>query len=96
MHTELVADDAEQGGSRSPANGEPSPAKAKTDLKPWRPWTIAVADLGHGALALLSAVLFAVGMANTARRRPAALAALAIIPVGIGWFSLLGRLAAIA
>jgi hypothetical protein len=53
-----------------------------------------IAVFGHAALALASAFLFGLGIANSARRRPAALAAWAIIPVGLGWFFLWGRLAA--
>jgi len=55
---------------------------------------IDIAVAGHAALALSSACLFGVGIANTARRRPAVLAEWAIIPIGIGWFVLWGRLAA--
>ena len=44
-------------------------------------------------MALASAVLFALGFANSARRRATVVAAWAIIPIGIGWFLLCGRLA---
>jgi hypothetical protein len=54
---------------------------------------LGVAAAGHGALALASAVLFALGFTNSTRRRAAVVAAWAIIPVGIGWFLLCGRLA---
>ena len=54
---------------------------------------LGVAAAGHGTLAVASAVLFGLGFANSARRRAAVLAAWAIIPVGIGWFLLCGRLA---
>jgi hypothetical protein len=55
---------------------------------------VRIAVFGHGVLAVASGFLFGVGLANAARRRPAVVAALAIIPVGIGWFFLWGRLAA--
>jgi hypothetical protein len=55
---------------------------------------LGVAAAGHGALALASAVPFGVGLANAWRHRAAALSAWAIIPVGVGWFLLCGRLAA--
>jgi hypothetical protein len=54
---------------------------------------LGVAAAGHGTLAVASAVLFGLGFANSARRRAAVLAACAVIPVGIGWFVLCGRLA---
>jgi hypothetical protein len=54
---------------------------------------IGVAAVGHGVLALASIVLLGVGLANSRRRRAAVLAAWAIIPVGVGWFVLCGRLA---
>ena len=54
---------------------------------------LGVAAAGHGTLAVASAVLFGLGFANSARRQAAVLAAWAIIPVGIGWFLLCGRLA---
>jgi hypothetical protein len=54
---------------------------------------VRIAVFGHAALALASAFLLGVGFAD-ARRRKAAIAAWAIIPVGIGWFFLWGRLAA--
>jgi len=55
---------------------------------------VKIAMIGHGALALGGAFLLGVGLTNAARRRAATLAAWAIIPVGIGWFFLWGRLAA--
>ena len=55
---------------------------------------VRIAVIGHGVLAFASAFLFGVGLASAARRRPAVLAAWAIIPLGIGWFFLWGRLAA--
>lgn len=55
---------------------------------------LGVAAGGHGALALASAVLLGAGLASAARRRTAALTAWAIIPVGVGWLFLCGRLAA--
>lgn len=53
-----------------------------------------IAVLGHLALALASAFLLGAGLANAARRRRATLLAWVIIPVSIGWFFLMGRLAA--
>jgi hypothetical protein len=58
-----------------------------------RTW-LGVAAVGHGVLALASAVLFGVGRWKPAWRNAAVLAAWAIIPVGVGWFVLCGRLAA--
>lgn len=55
---------------------------------------IAAAAIGHVMLAAASVALFVVGLARPSRRRTAVLAAWAIIPVGIGWFLLCGRLAA--
>jgi hypothetical protein len=55
---------------------------------------LGVAAVGHGVLALASVVLFGVGFWTPGRRRAAVLAAWAIIPVGVGWFVLCGRLAA--
>ena len=52
-----------------------------------------VAAIGHGVLAMASVVAFVVGLRMSARRNVAVLAACAIIPVGIGWFVLCGRLA---
>jgi hypothetical protein len=54
---------------------------------------ITTAAIGHGVLAVASVVLLVVGLARPPRRRAAVLAAWAIIPVGIGWFQLCGRLA---
>jgi len=71
-------------GVLSNLGGEPAPITTFVD--------IAVA--GHGVLALTSVFLFGIGIANAARRRPAVVAELAIIPVAIGWFALWGRLAA--
>lgn len=61
---------------------------------PPRATFIDTAVAGHVALALSSACFFGVGIANAARRRSAVLAEWAIIPIGIGWFLLWGRLAA--
>jgi hypothetical protein len=55
---------------------------------------VTIAIVGHSALALASAFLLGVGLANATRRRAAAVAAWVIIPVGIGWFFLWGQLAA--
>lgn len=55
---------------------------------------VRVAAIGHGVLAVTSAVLLFIGLSKPNRSRPAALAAWTIIPVGIGWFFLSGRIAA--
>jgi hypothetical protein len=55
---------------------------------------LGAAAAGHGVLALASVVLLGAGRWRPARRRVAVVAAWAIIPVGIGWFVLCGRLAA--
>ncbi len=55
---------------------------------------ITAAAIGHVVLAAGSLALLVVGLARPSRRRTAVLAAWAIIPVGIGWFLLCGRLAA--
>jgi len=54
---------------------------------------LGVAAVGHGVLALASAAAFGIGRWKPAGRHLAVLAAWAIIPVGIGWFFLCGRLA---
>lgn len=54
---------------------------------------LGIAAAGHGVLAIGSAILLAVGLASARRRRATVLAAWAIIPVGIGWLFLCGRLA---
>ena len=61
--------------------------------EPGRGW-IKVAAIGHGVLAAVSVALLAAGIARASFRRTAAIAAWAIIPVGVGWFLLCGRLAA--
>jgi hypothetical protein len=59
---------------------------------PGRGW-LAVAAAGHVALAGGSIVVFAAGLGHPTRRRAAVIMAWAIIPVGVGWFLLCGRLA---
>ncbi len=61
--------------------------------QPGRGW-ITIAAIGHGVLAAASVVLLCAGLARASLRRPAAIAAWAIIPVGVGWLVLCGRLAA--
>lgn len=61
--------------------------------EPGRGW-IKVAAIGHGGLAAVSVVLLGTGIARASFRRTAAIAAWAIIPAGIGWLLLCGRLAA--
>jgi hypothetical protein len=60
--------------------------------QPGRGW-ITVAAIGHVVLAAGSIILLAAGLGRPLWRRPAAIMAWAIIPVGVGWFLLLGRLA---
>ena len=59
---------------------------------PGRGW-LAVAAIGHVVLAAGSIVLLAAGLGRPTWRRAAVLLAWAIIPVGVGWFLLFGRLA---
>jgi hypothetical protein len=59
---------------------------------PGRGW-LRVAAIGHAVLAASSVALLATGVGRPRWRRPAAIMAWAIIPVGVGWFLLLGRLA---
>jgi len=59
---------------------------------PGRGW-LTVAATGHVVLAVGSIVLLAAGLGRPTWRRPAVLLACAIIPVGVGWFLLFGRLA---
>ena len=54
---------------------------------------IKVGIIGHCVLAGGSVVLFGLGMRPASRHRAEAIAAWAIIPAGIGWFLLAGRLA---
>jgi hypothetical protein len=61
--------------------------------QPGRGW-LNVAAVGHGVLAAASVVLFGAGLARASFRRTAVIAAWAIIPVGVGWLVLCGRLAA--
>jgi hypothetical protein len=61
--------------------------------QPCRGW-LQVAAVGHGVLAAASLALLGAGLARASFRRTAAIAAWAIIPVGVGWFLLCGRLAA--
>ena len=59
---------------------------------PGRGW-LAVAAVGHVVLAVGSIMLLAAGLGRPTWRRAAVILAWAIIPVGAGWFLLLGRLA---
>ena len=47
--------------------------------------------IGHCVLVAASALTLAVGLRFSSRRRPAAITAWIIIPVGLGWFLLTGR-----
>jgi hypothetical protein len=48
---------------------------------------------GHCVLAVASAALLVIGLRSQSRRQPAALTAWLIIPAGLGWLMLVGRLA---
>jgi hypothetical protein len=60
--------------------------------QPGRGW-IAVAAVGHGVLMACAVVLLVSGHVRASSRRAATIAAWAIVPVGVGWFLLCGRLA---
>jgi hypothetical protein len=59
---------------------------------PGRGW-LAVAAAGHVVLAGGSIILIAAGLGRPPWRRAAVILAWVIIPVGVGWFLLFGRLA---
>jgi hypothetical protein len=59
---------------------------------PGRGW-LAVAAAGHVALAGGSVILLAAGLGRPTQRRAAVILAWAIIPIGVLWFLLCGRLA---
>jgi hypothetical protein len=60
--------------------------------QPGRGW-VRVAAIGHGALMACAVAVLVIGHARPFARRTATIAAWAIIPIGVGWFLLCGRLA---
>lgn len=59
---------------------------------PGEGWVVTAGLVGHCVLAAASVGLLVIGLRSASHRQPAALAAWLIIPAGLGWLVLVGRL----